>query len=197
MVNSAPPPEPFKLKAMVDILRELKSRTLDAELQQKVGGLWLEVCWLSGDWPAALAEARQVLAQKSGDPKLQLAAARLILCSVFADDLPSEGATARANLAEARQIWRQLESRAPSRSPQWYEAKAALALLALRAGDRPQAERIVRLVQLTEKNGCWLEHPAVIRLLGPLPKSAGNALRNLLVAETPSLPAQSANPKSR
>jgi hypothetical protein len=197
LVNSPPALEPLRSKAMVDILRELRSRTLDAELQQKVERLWLEMCWLSGDWPSALAEARQALARKSDDPNLQLAVARLILCSVFADDLPGENTAAKANVAEARQLWRQVESRATSRSPEWYEAKAALALLALRAGDRPQAERIVRLVQLTERQGLWLEHPAVIRLLVPLPKYAGEALRNLLVTEVPALPAQSANPKGR
>jgi tetratricopeptide (TPR) repeat protein len=178
-------PRSLQAECLRGVLEEMRQQDLQKELEDKVTRIWLEFSWQSGKSAEALAEARSWVAEAPSDPERRLLWARLLLCEVFRagepQSTPTEGSTVKnALIEEARQLWRQVEASAATRCPAWYEAKAALALLALRVGDQLQAERIVRLVQLMHPGQCWLDHPAVIRLLTPLPPSAGLSLRKLL-----------------
>lgn len=177
-------PDSFQAECLKDLLEEMRQQKLDGELQNKVTRIWLEVWWQSGGSTEALVEARRWVAEAPSEPDRRLLLARLLLCEVFRSGDPGsagggEAAGKNPTLEEARQVWREVETSAQARSPVWYEAKAALALLALQAGDRVQAERIVRFMQVMHRSTSWLNHPAVARLLSCLPPSAGKLLQQL------------------
>ncbi len=177
-------PDSLEAECLKDLLEELRRQDLDGELRNKVTQIWLELCWQLGGSTEALVEARRWVAEAPSDPDRRLLLARLLLCEVFRSEDPrptdgEEGPGKKPALEAARQVWREVEASAPARSPGWYEAKVALALLALQAGDRVQAERIVRFMDVMHRGTSWLDHPAVARLLSCLPPSAGKLLQQL------------------
>ena len=177
-------PDSLEAECLKDLLEELRRQNLDGELRNKATQIWLEVCWQLGGSTEAVVDARRWVAEGPSEPDRRLLLARLLLCEVFRSGDPrptdgGEGPGKKPAFEEARQVWREVEASAPARSPMWYEAKAALALLALQAGDRGQAERIVRFMDVMHRGTSWLDHPAVARLLSCLPPSAGKLLQQL------------------
>jgi len=87
------------------------------------------------------AEARAAYRELAGayprDGEIQEAYAELLLA---ADD--------RASLEQALEKWRDLEQKSPARSPRWFRAKYALALLHYRLGNPEQAAKIITLLKV-------------------------------------------------
>jgi hypothetical protein len=54
----------------------------------------------------------------------------------------------RQSLQQALQKWRELEKKSPPGSPRWFRAKYSIAFSHYRLGNKQQADKIIRLLQL-------------------------------------------------
>ncbi len=173
-------PNDATLRSFLRAIGELRRFNLDPELAHKLARLWLRGAVAGGTCAEALGEARTLVGIAPRDPEITELAARILLCEAFRKLENRSDESVSAIIREARALWRQVEADGPPLREPWFQAKAALALLAFAAGDRPQAEKIVRLVELFDPSGQGLRHPAVERLVRPLPANARQAFDQLV-----------------
>lgn len=170
----------LRYRVFLEVTNLLRKHAPDAELKQKADLLWLRANVYTGGSAEAIAEARRLLANRPDDQEVTQLLARLLLAQIVRQLGAGHGQLSAEGVKEARQLWRKIESQATPYSDHWFQAKAALALLAVAEGNRAQAEKIARLARMLDPKGQGLKHPAVGELLRSLPSSAGALVERLI-----------------
>ena len=111
----------------------------------------------------------------SGDGEIQEAHARLLLAR-----------TDRASLEAAQTKWREVEKTSRPGSDRWFRAKYAVALLHDQLGNRQQAEKMIRLLQILHPEPALRDRQATAQFLESLnPRMKARFLELLRRSTTP------------
>ncbi|GEM_PF-1622309 len=164
-------------RSVAEVLLIILQKRAEKDPSLKTDPRWqellLEAISVSGPSEEGAKLASALARESASEPRIQRLHAILLLQLAL-----SEQASAQS-VQQAAGYWRELEKRASPRSPTWYEAKASLALLALRSGQVEHARRIVRLVELVNRSIPFTEQPPVRKLGELLPAEWFEQLRGL------------------
>lgn len=122
----------------IELLRSQRSELTPAQ-QKQLDHVWAQALAGAGRVDEALEAHRRLSDAYPDDGAIQESFAQLL--SARPD---------RASLEAALLKWRELERRSPEGSDRWFLAKYSVAQLHLRRGDKQQAEKMIRLLEILQ-----------------------------------------------
>ena len=122
----------------IELLRSRRDQLTPIQ-QKKFDHVWAQALAGVGRFDEAREAYRRLSAAYPRDGAIQESIAQLLLAR-------SDQASLKAALLK----WRELERRSPQGTDRWFRAKYTIARLHLRLGDKQQAEKIIRLLEILQ-----------------------------------------------